>query len=578
MNEPQVAFPIKQIPFSTFGSWLSISPTATMKQNSRKQVNTLFLRSHHGSRPGVVKAFLQLTPQNKGIMKIHSSPEVLTWTDTKGGCIDICFATPQCLRLRGRGLGLTLTPRFETVLFELPEQQLVLNMFETSRRYVLETLQGKLTWQGAWKAELEEDVVVNISPDATGAWELALHETQSTFIPEGTFRPEALHPFETCRDEVKKGFGNWHAKTLEVPEDYEETRARAAYLNWASVVNPEGLLKRPAMLMSKNWMSSVWSWDHCFNALATATTDPELAWQQLLLITDYQDGHGCYPDSLNDLEVIYNFTKPPIHGWAVRELLKVSQPSHDVLLTMYDSLARWTTWWLEHRRLKTQALPYYLHGNDSGWDNSSMFDKGVPLLAPDLAAFLVIQLEVLAELAERFGKEANHWKEIAEALFNALLAHLWTEERFVAKHALSHETVANSSLQYCLPILLGQRLPQPMQQALCKSVTTFLTPYGLATEQPSSPDYQANGYWRGPIWAPSTYLIVSGLEACGYADLAHDISTRFCNTCKASGFAENFDALTGEGLRDKAYTWTSSVFLLLANKLLTDRFLVTASQ
>jgi hypothetical protein len=35
------------------------------------------------------------------------------------------------------------------------------------------------------------------------------------------------------------------------------------------------------------------------------------------------------------------------------------------------------------------------------------------------------------------------------------------------------------------------------------------------------------------------------------------------------GLAENFDALTGAPLRDKAYTWTASVFLMLANDLLT---------
>ena len=34
--------------------------------------------------------------------------------------------------------------------------------------------------------------------------------------------------------------------------------------------------------------------------------------------------------------------------------------------------------------------------------------------------------------------------------------------------------------------------------------------------------------------------------------------------CEGSGFAENFDALTGEGLRDRAYTWTASAYLLLA--------------
>jgi len=35
-----------------------------------------------------------------------------------------------------------------------------------------------------------------------------------------------------------------------------------------------------------------------------------------------------------------------------------------------------------------------------------------------------------------------------------------------------------------------------------------------------------------------------------------------------SGFAENYDALTGEARRDPAYTWTSSVFLILAHEYL----------
>ena len=34
--------------------------------------------------------------------------------------------------------------------------------------------------------------------------------------------------------------------------------------------------------------------------------------------------------------------------------------------------------------------------------------------------------------------------------------------------------------------------------------------------------------------------------------------------CESSGFAENFDAGTGAGLRDRAYTWTAAVYLLFA--------------
>ena len=86
-----------------------------------------------------------------------------------------------------------------------------------------------------------------------------------------------------------------------------------------------------------------------------------------------------------------------------------------------------------------------------------------------------------------------------------------------------------------------------------------------ASEWPESPHYTPDGYWRGPIWAPSTYLIVDGLRRGGETALDDDIAQRFCRLCAQSGFAENFDALTGDPLRDKAYTWTSSVFLLLAS-------------
>ncbi|HOW00152.1 MAG TPA: glycogen debranching protein, partial [Rhodoglobus sp.] len=75
-----------------------------------------------------------------------------------------------------------------------------------------------------------------------------------------------------------------------------------------------------------------------------------------------------------------------------------------------------------------------------------------------------------------------------------------------------------------------------------------------------------DGYWRGPIWAPSTVLIESGLRASGFVELADTVSERFRVLCEKSGFAENFDAVTGAGLRDRAYSWTASSYLLLAGE------------
>jgi hypothetical protein len=48
--------------------------------------------------------------------------------------------------------------------------------------------------------------------------------------------------------------------------------------------------------------------------------------------------------------------------------------------------------------------------------------------------------------------------------------------------------------------------------------------------------------------------------------LADDISARFRALCEKSGFAENFDAVTGAGLRDRAYTWTASAYLIMASQ------------
>ena len=94
-----------------------------------------------------------------------------------------------------------------------------------------------------------------------------------------------------------------------------------------------------------------------------------------------------------------------------------------------------------------------------------------------------------------------------------------------------------------------------------------LTPVGPATESPSSPLFEADGYWRGPVWAPTTLLLVDGLDACGEHELAADIARRFLDTCRRSGFAENYDALTGQPLRDPAYTWSASVFVALSLRL-----------
>jgi glycogen debranching enzyme len=333
-----------------------------------------------------------------------------------------------------------------------------------------------------------------------------------------------------------------------------------------NLVTPSGWLKRPAMLMSRNWMDQVWSWDNLFNAAAIAVAHPGLAEDQWRVIFDLQDEHGALPDAVSDTWLHYNFSKPPVQGLLYRwmELQRSGFWNAERKEWFYRHTAAFTDWWLENRRFAGRGLCHYLHGNDSGWDNTTLLREGAPIESPDLNAFLIVQCQLLAQLAQD-PRDGERWQQEADGLTAALLAELWDGEAFVGRLPLKDDmAVRADSLVACMPLVLGDALPAQVRTALLQQVQRLLTPYGPATEAPESPFYIPDGYWRGPIWGPSTQILVHALHVSGETTLARDVASRFLRLCEKSGFAENFDALSGAPLRDLNYTWTASAFLELA--------------
>ncbi len=348
----------------------------------------------------------------------------------------------------------------------------------------------------------------------------------------------------------------------------------AAFVTWAALVPAGGVLRRESMLMSKIGMTNVWSWDHCFNAMAL-WRDPRAAAGQLLAVFDHQDEHGCLPDYVNDAGVERNFVKPPVHGWSVARLMDRGGLDEDTVAALYEPLRRWTEWWFAQRVYGEDGIPSYNHGNDSGWDNATTFGVGVPVQSPDLLAYLAVQMRTLARIAGRLGRdgEAAAWTERAGRTVRTLLDRFWTGERFIARSTLTGRPIDSDSLLTFMPLVLGDLLPPQVRDTTVRRLLDggYLTPHGPATEPPGSAHYEADGYWRGPVWAPSTMLLADGLRHSGHPGLADDIESRFMAVCAASGMAENFDALTGAGLRDRSMTWTASAYLWMASAHADDR-------
>ncbi|MCS7009427.1 MAG: hypothetical protein NZL93_05775, partial [Chthoniobacterales bacterium] len=423
------------------------------------------------------------------------------------------------------------------------------NLFSKRQQFLVRRLGGEVRVFAPWSAERSTAIQVEVLPGVGGGeWEVELRAFESTApISWG----ECVS-FDAVVREVEREFEEWLRRSPVVLEEYAGGRELAAYVQWAALVGPCDRLKREGMLMSKNWMVNVWSWDHCFNAIALAAGQSELAWEQWALPFDYQNRWGALPDCVNDYDVVWNFTKPPVHGWALREMIaRGVELGKEQVKQAAEWLELWTEWWLRYRDDDGDGLPQYNHGNDSGWDNATLFAHGMPVEGPDLAAYLVVQMEVVADLWDRLGKgeRAEGWRERAKGLVGRLLEHSVRGGGFVAPRAGDHAVAEEGDcLLRFLPLLLGARLPEGLRRNLVQGVMEagrFLTEYGLATESPRSRLYVADGYWRGPIWAPSTLLLVSGLRACGERELAEEVGRRFCRMVVRSGCAENFDALTG---------------------------------
>lgn len=547
-------FDIAHVPFSRFGRFLTLSVMD----------GALWLRSVRGGdlRPGLGRLCRIGFAGTDG----EAAPRfTLTPDRLLAECADrqVEFAIGRGERLHLRGHGLTLTFALEgsryDYAYRTPQGDHCLVAAYENTRLMPRASRGNVAVTGDWRRDRADNVAMTFSGADGFEGTIDLFAT----VPPADAHAYAAGGFDSARDGAAAEFGNWLAQA---PHGGTEAGRLAAYILWANTVPAQGALTRPAVFMSKNHMINVWSWDNAFSALGVAAMDPDLAFDQFGVIFDHQDASGLLPDFVNDRDASFAFTKPPVHGWAILKLAErfpgfLTEARRTALVPW---LERQVDYWLTHARKDEGSLPVYFHGNDSGWDNASFFAEGGPVVTPDLPTFLVLACDCLSRIDPA---RAGHWQATGDRLCALLIGRLWDGATFGTRLQSDPARLrAGESLIQFMPLLLGPRLPRDIAAAQIARLTAghWLTGWGPATESPDSPLYEADGYWRGPIWAPTTLLLWDGLCRQGETALAADLSRRFLRLCATSGMAENFDAISGAGLRDRAFAWTSAAWLWLA--------------
>ncbi len=357
------------------------------------------------------------------------------------------------------------------------------------------------------------------------------------------------------------------------------TYAMSWYLFWENASSARGNWNRVAITPSKrSYFRGVWLWDAAFNAMALSLGDIEARTQaaaqlELFLTHPYPDGHLPREIWTNDMNP--GVQPPGVLTWAVSMLEEESVDNEvplGLMATYFDVLKANHAWFIANTDSDMDGL-YEWSGTDSGWDTSPRWDQG-PVEALDLMCWLYLDATLLSSAAQKLARledavllsdEAALLKERIQTLF-------WdANTNFFYDLTVSDNTptMVQSPATY-LPLLVGAATPEQAQAvaAHLSAAGIFASPYILPSVAVSSPAYDSDNYWRGPVWIILNALTIWGLENYGLTDAADALRTHtFSLLAGAPTTYEYYDSQTGEGLGAPDFMWSGAFYILLRDGL-----------
>ena len=523
-----------------------------------KDKNTLKLATIHGHGQDIFNGTLSIN-FGKGA-KMGFTPREVTIKYAEGQTNLTLFGTDGTF-IKGNGKELLVEIANTHAKFDYQVVQngvVELCDFKNNCSLMFVPIKGSLSIEksrGAGKI-VSDFVNVRVYPDENGNFEFAI---ESSFLDKGAVGAQGMS-YDFYADKAQADYLAWEKKFV-CKNKYDK---ECAYILWSNIIAPLGNFPTEAIVMSKSGMSNVWSWDNAFNALGLADIDYRIAMDQFMVMYKHINRVGRVPDAISESYKVWNFVKPPVQGWMYKQMIKRNPEfaTPHALEEVYFDMKRNTDWWLNLRG----DVPSYYHGNDSGQDNSTCFDKSEHIETGELIAFLSVQCSFLSEAADtlNYPTDKRVYAQLAKELAEKAVKDYWDGEKIFTRLSETGEAYYCNALMPLRLIVLEDMLPKEIQEYIVKQIKEHhLCKGGIASEAVDSPMFIENGYWRGAVWAPDVVMFVYALRNLGYNELADQIATNYKTSITKYGFSENTSALTGKQLRCKCYSWAVNAYQVL---------------
>ena len=151
----------------------------------------------------------------------------------------------------------------------------------------------------------------------------------------------------------------------------------------------------------------------------------------------------------------------------------------------------------------------------------------------DTCAQQYLSAEILIRMAKTLGREEEvGWlKEEAALMEKTINGTMWSEQDGYYYDKLRDGTLSGVKTVGSYWTLLAGLVPDERKDrfvAHLDNEAEFKRPNRIPTLAATDPHYQdCGGYWLGGVWAPTNYMVLTGLYENGYNDLARDIAETY---------------------------------------------------
>jgi glycogen debranching enzyme len=204
---------------------------------------------------------------------------------------------------------------------------------------------------------------------------------------------------------------------------------------------------------------------------------------------------------------------------------------------------------------------------DSGYDPAYIReDHPFAVEDPLVNSTYLASTHALAEIATAIGRDPTPHRETAQRIHQGLLDRLWDRDTgcFRARDLRDERLLPVVTISTFGP-LLDPDLPPTVVRSLVDLMLSARFAGAAGYPVPScdiqAPAFDRGGYWRGPTWINTNWLLwygALGHDLTVVADLLYGSTLRLV---RQSGFREYFDPFDGTGRGSHDYSWSAALIL-----------------